>query len=157
MEWGAMGDHDATLGLDCKESQCGLEGTEMNTNAAERVADVDETSLEGQIREFVRKDNPPIHGSMEASESAVNGVCSLVQRVAGTSLGEIDNMIIELQKLRVSLVSEGERLQRELAEYGKLTRATLRSSRIITDSLPSCKLISDRAGREYPAGEHVEP
>jgi hypothetical protein len=55
------------------------------------------------------------------------------------------------------LVSEGERLQRELAEYGKLTRATLRSSRIITDSLPSCKLISDRAGREYPAGEHGEP
>jgi hypothetical protein len=84
-----MGDHDAPLGLDSKESQCGLEGTEMNTNAAERLADVDEMSLEGQIREFVRKDNPPIHGSMEASESAVNGVCSLVQRVAGTSLGEI--------------------------------------------------------------------
>jgi hypothetical protein len=120
----------------------------MNTSAAERVADVDETSLEGQIREFVRKDNPPIHGSLEASESAVNGVCSLVQRVAGTSLGEIDNMIIELQKLRVSLVSEGERLQRELAEYGKLTRATLRSSRIITDSLPSCKLIADNTGTD---------
>jgi hypothetical protein len=46
---------------------------------------------------------------------------------------------------------------RDIAQYGKLTRATLRSSRIITDSLPSCKLISDRAGREYPAGEHVEP
>jgi len=69
-------------------------------------------------------------------------------RVAGTSLGEIDNMIHELQKLRVFLVSEGERLQRELAHYGKLTRATLRSSRIITDSLPSCKLIPDRAGRD---------
>ena len=115
----------------------------MNTNAAERVADVDGASLEGQIREFVRKDNTPIHASTEAGESAVNGVCSLVQRVAGTSLEEIDNMIVELQKLRVFLVSEGERLQRELADYGKLTRATLRSSRIITDSLPSCKLIAD--------------
>jgi hypothetical protein len=146
-----MGDHDAPLGLDSKESQCGLEETEMNTNAAERVADVDETSLEGQIREFVRKDNPALHGSMDASESAVNGVCSLVQRVAGISLGEIDNMIIELQKLRVSLVSEGERLQRELAEYGT-TRATLRSSRIITDSLPSCKLISDQSRPRIPRG-----
>jgi hypothetical protein len=115
----------------------------MNTNTAERVADVDEASLEGQIHEFVRKDNTPVHSSTEAGESAVNGVCSLVQRVAGTSLEEIDNMIVELQKLRVFLVSEGERLQRELADYGKLTRATLRSSRIITDSLPSCKLIAD--------------
>ena len=120
----------------------------MNTNAAERVADVDETSLEGQIREFVRKDNPPIHGPMEASESAVNGVCSLVQRVAGTSLKEIDDVIVKLQQLRVFLVSEGERLQRELTDYGKLTMATLRSSRIITDSLPSCKLIADNTGTD---------
>jgi hypothetical protein len=120
----------------------------MNTNAAERVADLDGASLEGQIREFVRKDNTPIHASAEASESAVNGVCSLVQRVAGTSLQEIDNMIVELQKLRVFLVSEGERLQRELGDYGKLTQATLRSSRIVTDSLPSCKLIADSTGRD---------
>src|SRR5262249_3780445 len=94
----------------------GLEGIEVNTNAAERVADVDGASFEGQIREVVRKDSRPITESAEASESAVNGVCSLVQRVAGTSLEEIDNMIVELQKLRVFLVSEGERLQRELAD-----------------------------------------
>jgi hypothetical protein len=40
----------------------------MNMNAAERVADVDRASLEGQIREFVRKDNTPIHASTEACE-----------------------------------------------------------------------------------------
>jgi len=127
----------------------------MNTNAIERVPDVDVerapgvdgASLEDQIREFVQ-DNPPIHESMETSESAVNGVCSLVQWVAGTSLGEIDDVIAELQQLRVFLVTEGERLQRELADYGKLTMATLRSSRIITDSLPSCKLIADTTGTE---------
>jgi hypothetical protein len=43
---------------------------------------------------------------------------------------------------------EGQRLQRELADYGKLTRATLRSSRIITDNLPTCKLIADNTGRD---------
>ena len=57
----------------------------------------------------------PAHASTEASETAVNGVCSLVQRVAGTSLEEIDKPIVELQNLRVFLASEGERLQRELA------------------------------------------
>jgi hypothetical protein len=122
----------------------------MNTNAIERVPDVDVerapgvdgASLEDQIREFVQ-DNPPIHESMETSESAVNGVCSLIQWVAGTSVGEIDDVIAELQQLRVFLATEGERLQRELADYGKLTMATLRSSRMITDSLPSCKLIAN--------------
>jgi hypothetical protein len=120
----------------------------MNMNAAQRVAEVDGASLEGQIREFVRKDNTPIHASTEASESAVNGVCSLVRRVAGTSLEEIDNTIVELQKLRGFLVSEGERLQRELADYGKLTKAALRSSKIITESLPNCKTIADSTGRD---------
>ena len=78
----------------------------------------------------------------------MNGVCSLVQRVAGTSLGEIDNMIAELQRLRVFLVSEGERLQRKLADYDKLIRETLRLSRIIANSLPRCKLIADNTGTD---------
>ena len=51
-----------------------LEGTEMN--AAERVADQDGKSLEVQTLEFVLKDNMPAHASTEASEPAVNGVCS---------------------------------------------------------------------------------
>jgi hypothetical protein len=103
----------------------------MNTDAAEGVADMHGTSIERQIREFVRKDDPPNHGSTEAREYAVNGVCSLVERVAGTSLGEIDNMIAELQRLRVFLVSEGERLLRELAHYGELTREVDRAQRAL--------------------------
>jgi hypothetical protein len=119
----------------------GLEGTLMNTDAAEQIADVEQAFLEGQIREFVREDNSQIQGPRAANETGANGICLLVERVAGSSLREIDNMIIELQKLRVFLVGEGERLQRELTEYSKLTRATLRSTRIVTDSLPNCELI----------------
>ena len=140
----ARADHDAIEWINGSE----LEGTDTNPvpdEDAEWVPDVDGASLEDQIREFVRKDNRPMHGSMGNSDSAVNGVCSLVQRVAGTSLGEIDNMIAELQRLRMFLVSEGERLQRELADYDKLIRETLRSSRIIANSLPSCKLIADNS------------
>ena len=162
---GARAGHKAPEWL----NRSGLKGTEMNTNAVEQVPDVDVervrdvdgaslddqilefvvdgASLEDRIREFVQ-DNPPIHESIETSESAVNDVCSLVQLVAGTSLKEIDDVIVELRQLRVFLVSEGERLQRELADYGKLTRATLRSSRIVTDSLPSCKLIVNYTGTD---------
>ena len=68
-------------------------------------------------------------------------VNSLVQRVAGTSLQEIDNLVVELQKLRDFLVSEGERVQREIAGYGELSKATLRSAKLIADSMP---------GRNFP-------
>jgi hypothetical protein len=76
-----------------------LEGTEMNTKAAERAADKDGRSLEVQIRGFVLKDNMPDHATV-AGESAVNGVCSLVQRLAGTSLDGIANMIVQPPILR---------------------------------------------------------
>jgi hypothetical protein len=93
--------------------------------------------LERQIREFARKDNSPGRRlPAEASQPAATNVNSLVQRVAGSSLQEIDDTIMELQKLRVHLIAEGERLQRELASYGELIQATQRSARIIAESLP---------------------
>ncbi len=116
----------------------------MNANTAERVTEQDGAAFEGEIREFIRKDIAPnrrIPG--EAGEFAVNSVNSLVQRVAGTSLQEIDNLVIELQNLRDFLVSEGERVQREIAGYGELSKATLRSAKIITDSIPNWKFADD--------------
>jgi hypothetical protein len=121
----------------------------MNTNTAERVTDADGTAFEGEIREFIRKDIAPTRRiSTESSEFAVNSVNSLVQRVAGTSLQEIDNLVVELQKLRDFLVSEGERVQREIAGYGELSKATLRSAKIITDSIPSWKFSTDDSRRD---------
>ena len=114
----------------------------MNVNAAERLSDADGAAFEGEIREFIRKDMAPSRRvPAEASEFAVNNVNSLVQRVAGTSLQEIDNLVAELQNLRDFLVSEGERVQREIAGYGELSKATLRSAKMIADAMP---------GRNFP-------
>jgi hypothetical protein len=117
----------------------------MNVNAAERIDEGEGATFEGEIREFIRKDIAPSNrrGTSEASEFAVSNVNSLVQRVAGTSLQEIDNLVIELQNLRDFLVSEGERVQREIAGYGELSKATLRSAKIITENIPSWKFSTD--------------
>jgi hypothetical protein len=117
----------------------------MSVNTAERVTDVDGAAFEGEIREFIRKDIAPARRvPAETSEFVVNNVNSLVQRVAGTSLQEIDNLVVELQNLRDFLVSEGERVQREIAGYGELSKATLRSAKMITDSIPSWKFDGSR-------------
>jgi len=120
----------------------------MNVNVAERVTDVEGGAFEGEIREFIRKDMAPARRVPEASEFAVNNVNSLVQRVAGTSLQEIDNLVVELQNLRDFLVSEGERVQREIAGYGELSKATLRSAKMITDTIPSWKFATEGARRD---------
>jgi uncharacterized Zn finger protein len=74
-----------------------------------------ETEVEGEIREFVRRDVATLRRQQpEAdSEMVASNISSLLQRVAGTSVQEIDKLISELQTLREMLHSEGARVQRD--------------------------------------------
>src|SRR4029450_8983542 len=90
-----------------------IEENEMDDNAASEV--------EEGIRELVRNDiaylrRPPIASPDTApmdsnAEATVNNVNSLIQRVAGTSLAEIEKLISELESLRDRLHAEGQRVQ----------------------------------------------
>ncbi|MDC7786350.1 hypothetical protein PQJ75_13215 [Rhodoplanes sp. TEM] len=98
------------------------------------------TSFEGEIREFVRRDFTPVRRPDTGSgEFAASNISTLVQRVAGTSLAEIENLIGELQTLRDYIASEGERVQRELAGYAQLNQAAMASTRIIAESMSKWK------------------
>ena len=68
---------------------------------------------------------------------------SLLQRVAGTSVQEIDKLIGELQTLRDMLHNEGARVQREIVEYATLSQAAMQSTKIIAESLTHWKKIPD--------------
>jgi len=70
--------------------------------------------------------------SKDTSDAAAN-VDSLVQR--GTSLGELQNVIRELQQLHDFLHSEGERLEQEIFEYAQLSKSTMSSTRLIADNM----------------------
>src|SRR6266576_1043111 len=114
------------------------------------------TEVEAGIRDFVRNDvaylRRPAPGmlgnSTEAalepsSEATVNNVNSLIQRVAGTSLSEIENLISELEALRDLLHSEGQRVQREISGYAQLSQAAMKSTRMIADSVSQWKRTAD--------------
>ena len=64
---------------------------------------------------------------------------SLIERVAGTSVKEIDNLIAELQSVRNFLMAEGERVQRELTSYARAAEAALSSVKIITELMGQWK------------------
>jgi hypothetical protein len=101
--------------------------------------------FEGEIREFVRRDVMPMRrkqaqtGEPEAAATQIN---ALVQRVAGLSLEEIDRLIEELRSLHALLESEGERVQRELASYARLSQATISSTKVISENLSSWRNVT---------------
>lgn len=96
--------------------------------------------FEGEIREFIRRDVAPWRRRHEgASELAVDHANSLIQRVSGASVLEIDSVIAELQSVREMLASEGERVQREIMGYASLSQAAMTSMRIIGESMTNWK------------------
>lgn len=113
------------------------------------------TEVEAGIRDFVRNDiaylrrpasssattdAPPLDPSAEATVTNVN---SLIQRVAGTSLAEIENLISELESLRDLLHAEGQRVQREISGYAQLSQAAMKSTRMISDNVAQWKRAAD--------------
>jgi hypothetical protein len=108
------------------------------------------SEVEAGIREFVRNDiaylrRPGIAALGEADQdTAVTNVNSLIQRVAGASLSEIENLISELERLRDMLHSEGQRVQREIAGYAQLSHAAMKSTRIIAENMTQWKTANDQ-------------
>src|SRR5260370_1105738 len=115
-----------------------------------------ETEVEGEIREFVRRDVVGVRRQPESdSELVANNINQLLQRVAGTSVQEIDKLITELQTLRDTLQSEAARVQREIVEYATLSQAALQSTTIIAESRghPRVGGGGRKGGRERAAQE----
>jgi hypothetical protein len=113
------------------------------------------SEVEAGIRDFVRNDvaylRRPVPGQQQGAESplepnteaTVNNLNSLIQRVAGTSLAEIENLVSELESLRDLLHAEGQRVQREISGYAQLSQAAMKSSRMIADNVSQWKRAAD--------------
>jgi hypothetical protein len=131
------------------------------TEAIDPDSDLAASEVEAGIRDFVRNDiaylRRPAPGAPAAAEPApaaapapepsaeatANSVNSLIQRVAGTSLAEIENLITELDGLRTLLHAEGQRVQREISGYAQLSQAAMKSTRMIADNVSEWKRSAD--------------
>jgi hypothetical protein len=134
------------------------------TNLSEEIESIPEvdsnlaavSEVEAGIRDFVRNDiaylrRPPVTSPDTApalplepsTEATVNNVNSLIQRVAGTSLAEIEKLISELESLRDLLHAEGQRVQREISGYAQLSQAAMKSTRMIADNVTQWKRAAD--------------
>ena len=106
----------------------------------DRLGDVSQAAaaaVEGEIREFVRRDVSFLRRQRAEPEAdpVSDNLNSLIRRVSGASMEEIDRVILELQGVREMLRNEGERVSREIAGYASLSHAAMTAMKVIADSL----------------------
>jgi len=121
----------------------------MTVIKAERTAEADQVTaaataaveeVEGEIRAFVRRDLSVFRRrQQETGEAAVENVNSVIERVSGASVVEIERVMGELAQVRDMLRNEGQRVQREISGYASLSQAAMTSMKIIGDSLVQWK------------------
>ena len=97
------------------------------------------SEFEGEIREFIRRDVSHLRRPQAESSEAVTNINSLLDRVSGSSVGEIDRLIVDLRNVRDFLHTEGERVQREIASYAQLSTVAMTSVKIIAESMSQWK------------------
>src|SRR5262249_2584432 len=117
-----------------------------NRKPLEKPSDAEQvavTAVEGEIREFVRRDVAFLrrqrNETAPVSDPGCDNLNLLIRRVSGASMEEIDRVILELQGVREMLRNEGERVGREIAGYASLSHAAMTAMKVIGDSLTQWK------------------
>lgn len=116
----------------------------MAAMRSERVAEITDATapqIEGEIRDLVRRDARMWRRRPEPSPQteAADSVNTLVQRVAGATVEEIERVSGELAKVREMLRGEAERISRELSGYALLSQSAMASMKVIGDNLAQLK------------------
>ena len=110
----------------------------------EKLADVEHAAsdaLEGDIREFVRRDLSRLQQQISETSPATEpeSLDALIGRIGGASIEEIDRVLRALQEVRNHLCNERERLSQEIARYASLSRMSMTAMKSISDSLKQSK------------------
>jgi hypothetical protein len=114
--------------------------------AEKLVDDRPATDLEGEIKEFIRRDVTFLRRTQPEAGGEAKNVNSLIQRVAGSSMNEIEHLIAQLQDMRDFLQIEGERIQREIAGYAQLSHTARTHIETLSDHMAQWK-----AGTAHPS------
>ena len=114
--------------------------------AIKRLGDIDRNAsaeFEGEIREFIRRDVTSRRQSADVaeggSEQGPENIGTLIERVSGATVSEIDRLISELQGIRTMLHNEGDRVRREITGYAGLSQSAVATMKVIGDTLAQLK------------------
>jgi hypothetical protein len=113
--------------------------------------------IEEALRESVLQNAAQIRHQPENTSQVVTDVNSFVERVAGVSLDQLDDAIVDLRQLRDFLLSEGERIQREIFGYLQLNHLAIDSTKSIVDNIVQWKKAAPSTSHASERSNFVGP
>jgi hypothetical protein len=102
--------------------------------------------------EFANYRRPQFEGSLSRARAAESddeqmppeNLSDLLDQVSRNSTGGIDGLIGELKRLRGKLQTDGERIQREIEEYGRLSQLVMQLTKGISENVEKVRASADR-------------
>ena len=82
----------------------------------------------------------------ESNDGEMSGehLGTLLRHVSKTSIGEIDGLIVELRTLHKKLQTDGDRIQRDIAEHAELSQQVMQLTKIISENVEKVRASVDR-------------
>lgn len=99
------------------------------------VAQAAAAEFEGELQDVVRKNVSFWRRRPEDGHDGAETINTVIERVAGASLDEIDRVIADLESMRDALRTEGTRVQEEIAGYARMSQTAMASMKVIAESL----------------------
>jgi hypothetical protein len=94
-----------------------------------------EVELSGNIHELARGSSAVFRQGEGSDAETSDNLAGLLRRVAEASTRELESLIADLQALRRKLSTDGNRIQREIAEYTELSQQVMQLTNIISESV----------------------
>jgi hypothetical protein len=99
-----------------------------------------EKALEVEVRENIHelaRGSSAVFRQGEGSdaETSTDDLAGLLRRVSDASTREVDSLIGDLQALRRKLNTDGNRIQRDIAEFTELSQQVMQLTNIISESV----------------------
>lgn len=110
----------------------------MSADRTENLAEALQpaSEFEGELRDVIRsRDVTFLRAPLAKPTGDVNNLNSLIQRVAGSSTSEIDNLIDQLREMREYLQTESERISREIANYAEASQKARAQMEMVADQI----------------------
>jgi hypothetical protein len=95
-----------------------------------------EPELEGNIRTMVWASASARQAvESEDDQMSAGDLGAMLREVSRISMDEVDRLIIELQTLRQTLQTAGERIERDIADYATLSAQATQLTKIVFDGV----------------------
>jgi hypothetical protein len=121
---------------------------ELNEEMRELIEEGTSTSL---IKGLDALNRNRVNTTTNVEAAVPSDVNTLLERMSGASLAEMDKAIQELQKARNFLRNEKERLRLEIAEHLRLTKAAMGSARAVSENITRFGTVAEDVGKTRAA------